>query len=148
MKRHFAALIAAGIGFCASTPALADPPPWAPAHGYRAKQEQARSYRYVYYPAQQVYYAPEQRLWFWMGGSGWQFGASLPVRYQPANTSGVTLTLASSRPYTEHVYVEENYGKPWREEHGHGNGRGHDKHKEKHKDKHKEKHGRHHGHDD
>ena len=69
MKRHTAVLLAASA-FCLgmSVPALADPPPWAPAHGRRAKE--VHEYRYVYYPAQQVYYAPEQQLWFWMGGGG------------------------------------------------------------------------------
>ena len=141
MKRHYAALLAtAAIGICTGLPAQAEPPPWAPAHGHRAKQEAARSYRYVYYPAQQVYYAPEQGLWFWMSGSNWRFGANLPMQFQAGSASGVSVTLASTRPYTEHVYVEERYGRPWREKHGHG--------KDKHKEKHKEKHGKHHGHDD
>jgi len=29
-----------------------DPPPWAPVHGYRAKQE----VRYIYFPEQNIYY--------------------------------------------------------------------------------------------
>lgn len=139
MKNNTLALIAAGtLGIAMSLPAQADPPPWAPAHGHRAKQE--REYRYVYYPAQQVYYAPEQQVWFWMNGGNWQFGVNLPTQYRAQVTSGVPVVLGSSRPYVQHVYVEENYGRPWREKHGH-------KH-EKHKDKHKEKHNKHHGRDD
>jgi hypothetical protein len=42
--------------------------------------------------------------------------------------------LHSERPYVEHVYVEEHYGRPWREKHGH-------------RENHKEKHHKHH-HDD
>ncbi|RZI40848.1 hypothetical protein EGT07_21350 [Herbaspirillum sp. HC18] len=137
MKRHYAALLAAAaIGVCTGLPAQADPPPWAPAHGHRAKE--VRTYRYVYYPAQQVYYAPQQNVWFWMNGGNWQFGANLPVQYRAYTTSGVNVTLGSARPYTEHVYVEEHYGRPWREKHGHGHGH----------EKHKEKHHKHHGHDD
>ncbi|MGH8807798.1 MAG: hypothetical protein ACREX0_07970, partial [Noviherbaspirillum sp.] len=61
MKSAYTAFIAA-LGLGLALPALADPPPWAPAHGRRAKE--AREQRYVYYPAQQVYYAPEQKAWF------------------------------------------------------------------------------------
>lgn len=135
MKRHYpllAALIIIGVG--ADMPAQADPPPWAPAHGRRAKEEHevrvVREYRYMYYPAQQVYYAPEQQMWFWMNGGNWQFGVNLPQQYARYSyaTGGVSVMLHSDRPYVEHRYVEQNYGRPWRE---------------KHKHKHKEKHGKH-----
>lgn len=131
MKRSPLALFAVAAGFGLSAPALADPPPWAPAHGHRAKQAQVREYHYVYYPAQQVYYAPEQQLWFWMNGGNWQFGVNLPTHYRAYTSSGVQLVLQSDRPYVEHVYVEENYGRPWREKH-----------------KHKGKHHKHRDHDD
>lgn len=87
-------------------PAFADPPPWAPAHGYRAKQ-----HRYVYYPAREIYYAPETRMWFWLNGGSWQFGASLPVEYRPYATGGVNVVLETDRPYQQHSYVVERYGK-------------------------------------
>lgn len=134
MNSQHAALIAA-IGITLCIPAQADPPPWAPAHGHRAKQQ--REYRYVYYPGQQVYYAPEQQLWFWMNGGNWQLGVNLPTQYRVASSSGVQVTLHSERPYVEHGYVEERYGTPWREKHSEKH-----KHKEKHKDK--EKHHKHH----
>jgi hypothetical protein len=136
MKNYSTALLTAGalsIGIGISLPAHANPPPWAPAHGYRAKQQE-QEYRYVYYPAQQVYYAPEEHVWFWMNGGNWQFGVNLPTQYRVQATAGVPVVLASSRPYVEHVYVEETYGRPWREKHG------------KHKDK--EKHRKHHDRDD
>lgn len=119
MYRQHAALFAA-LGIALSIPVHASPPPWAPAHGYRAKQE--REYRYVYYPAQQVYYAPEQQLWFWMNGGSWQLGVNLPVQYRIGSASGVQVSLHSDRPYIEHAYVEQNYGRPWREKHGQGHG--------------------------
>lgn len=122
------AACAAGIGLCA--PAFADPPPWAPAHGHRAKQQ--REYQYVYYPARQVYYAPATQTWFWLSGGNWQVGVNLPQQYRAYTTDGVQVVLQSGRPYVEHVYVEEHYGRPWREKHKH-------KHKEKHKP-HKHKH--------
>lgn len=121
-------LAALAIGLAIGLPAQADPPPWAPAHGHRAKQQ--REYQYVYYPAQQVYYAPETRMWFWLTGGNWQVGVNLPQQYRAYAYSGVPVVLHSPRPYVEHVYVEEHYGRPWREKH---------KHKKKHK---------HHKHDD
>jgi len=114
-----AALLSPGLG--AGTAALADPPDWAPAHGYRAKRAPVeREHRYVYYPAQQVYYAPETSTWFWINGGTWQFGMNLPSQVHVAvNSGGVPVMLPTERPYVEHMYVEENYGRPWREKHRH-----------------------------
>lgn len=81
-------------------------------------REVVRNYNYVYYPAQQVYYSPDNGNWFWASGAGWQVGARLPyfmnvdLRY-----GGVPVVLGSARPYAEHVYVERTYGAPWREHH-------------------------------
>jgi hypothetical protein len=123
------------LGLAVAIPAHASPPPWAPAHGHRAKQ--VREYHYVYYPAQQVYYAPATGSWFWMSGDNWQVGVNLPTRYQAYIVDGVSLTLQTSQPYVRHVYVEEHYGRPWREKHQY-------KHKEKQKH---HKHEKHHKHD-
>jgi len=38
-------LLAAALAACLATPALAKPPPWAPAHGYRNKQQDSLDYR-------------------------------------------------------------------------------------------------------
>ena len=39
-------------------PAKQGPPPWAPAHGYRAK------YQYYYYPSSYVYFDTKKKLYF------------------------------------------------------------------------------------
>lgn len=106
-------------------PALADPPPWAPAHGYRAKE-----YRYVYYPQYQVYYAPETQLWFWLGGGQWRAGVSLPAGMYLGGAPGVSVVLDTGHPYERHDYVVRQYGR------GEGGDRG-GRH---------EHHGRHHHH--
>lgn len=140
MNKHLALLyMTALVSFSGMAgPAQADPPPWAPAHGRRVKE--VREYSYVYYPAQRVYYAPETHIWFWMNGGNWQFGIHLPGQIQiNMNAGGVPIILSSSRPYTEHVYVEERYGRPWRETHVQEVVI---TRKEKHK------HGKHHDHDD
>jgi hypothetical protein len=101
-------LLLCGSGLLMAAPAWADPPPWAPAHGQRAKQ-----YHYTYYPDYGIYYAPESRLWFWLDGDNWRFGASLPLDYRPyATGGGVSIELGSERPYDEHGVVVERYGKP------------------------------------
>lgn len=97
------ALLAAWLAL--PSPAVADPPPWAPAYGYRAKQ-----HRYVYYPAYEVYYAPETQLWFWLDGGRWRVGASLPTGVVVAGVPGVSVVLGAERPYREHAYVVERYG--------------------------------------
>ena len=120
-----AALLAAGL--ISAGAAQATPPDHAPAHGYRAKQ--MHQHEYVYYPAQQVYYAPAQGVWFWLNGGNWQVGANLPVRYQSYRQyQGIPVMLETSRPYVKHVYVEEHYGRPWREKHRHKKHHSHSRH--------------------
>ncbi|QDZ26718.1 hypothetical protein [Noviherbaspirillum sp. UKPF54] len=130
MKNRYLLLAALVMGMGADFSALADPPPWAPAHGRRAKEMQpevvevrpvVRQYNYIYYPAYQVYYAPDSQMWFWMSGGNWQFGMNLPVQYSRYSYAGggVTVMLNSDRPFVEHAYVERTYGRPWREKHGH-----------------------------
>jgi len=118
--------------------AWADPPPWAPAHGYRAKHS------YIYYPVHEIYYEPAQDLWFWLDGGDWRFGLNLPVYYQQYTRGGITIDMDADRPYTYHTHVVQRYGGGGRvvnryytapvvieEHHYHGK----DKHKHKH-DKH------------
>ncbi|HEX5960650.1 MAG TPA: hypothetical protein VFY97_05320 [Rhodanobacteraceae bacterium] len=125
------ALAIAGAGLIAP-PALADPPPWAPAHGWRAKHQ------YVYYPSAGVYYEPASRMWFWLGGDGWQAGISLPLALHGyVQTGGVDIALDVARPYLRNDYVRQRYGghqrQWWRDDdgghghkrkHGHGHGHG------------------------
>lgn len=48
------------------------PPPWAPAHGYRAKT------RYVYFKDYNVYYDHERGVYISLSGRNWQVTARLP----------------------------------------------------------------------
>lgn len=67
------------------------PPPWAPAHGRRA-------FRYRYYPAQRVYYAPDRGMWFWLSAGKWRMGAKLPSRFSVGDDY-VSLTMGVEAPY-------------------------------------------------
>ncbi|WP_243367869.1 hypothetical protein [Fundidesulfovibrio soli] len=54
------------------------PPPWAPAHGYRAKQQ------YRYYPRYNLYQDPATGLFFSFQGGGWIKGG-LPGNVPPGH---------------------------------------------------------------
>lgn len=103
---HLAAAALLGAWLALPPAALADPPPWAPAHGYRAKQ-----HHYVYYPRHEVYYAPSSQLWFWLDGGRWRAGAELPGRIVVAGLPAVSIVLGTERPYEMKTYVVERYGK-------------------------------------
>ena len=51
------------------------PPPWAPAHGYRAKT------RHVYFPDQNFYYDVQKSVYIYLSGDKWQVGVKLPSFY-------------------------------------------------------------------
>ncbi|WP_137936289.1 hypothetical protein [Chitinivorax sp. B] len=93
-------------GTLLSMPAWCAPPPWAPAHGHRAKER-----KYIYYPAREIYFEPARRLWFWLDGGSWQFGARLPISIGSKPSGGVSVLLATDRPYEAHDYVVTYYGK-------------------------------------
>ena len=87
------------------------PPPWAPAHGRRAK------YRYQYYPAQQVYHRPSDGVWFFLSGGQWRSGASLPAGMRIDVGSGfVPLDMDVDKPFAFHADVAASFssggGKP------------------------------------
>jgi hypothetical protein len=87
-------------------PAFSDPPAHAPAHGWRAK------HRYTYYRDHEIYDSPESNFWFWMDGDGdWRGGVNLPVRLQQFTIGGISIELDTDKPYREHDYVVEHYGK-------------------------------------
>lgn len=116
--------------------ALADPPPWAPAHGWRAKHQ------YVYYPSAEVYYEPASSMWFWLGGNGWQAGVNLPLALQGyVSAGGVNISLDADRPYLQNDYVVRRYGghqhRWWNDdEDGNDHGHGHRHHRDRDRDHH------------
>lgn len=79
------------------------PPPWAPAHGYRAK------YRYYYYPTARVYHDRERGLYFYYRDGEWKISVSLPVWIRIDVNESVTLEMDSDRPYKYHAEVEKRY---------------------------------------
>lgn len=93
------------------------PPPWAPAHGYRAK-------KYRYYPSAQIYYDTDRGVYFYYRDGSWEVSASLPNRFRVRLSGGhVTLEMDTERPYEYHSEVVERYPP------GLNNNRGHAKDK-------------------
>jgi hypothetical protein len=84
-------------------PPESGPPPWAPAHGYRAK------HHYYYYPDSQVYFDAGRSLYFYFSGGGWQASVSLPSGIQISAGEYVSLDMDVDRPYLYHSDVEKRY---------------------------------------
>ena len=77
----------------AGPPAKGGPPPWAPAHGYRAK------HRYRYYPSVYVYFDLERRVYFHLEGGKWCVSARLPSGIHIEFAKYVSIELETDRPY-------------------------------------------------
>lgn len=101
------------------------PPPWAPAHGYRAKV------RHVYFPTQNMYYDIQEGVYIYANGGNWSISASLPSLFRNVNLStAVQIGLDFRGDYpqrynTVHVTEYRYYGK---EKHKHKKHK-HKKHK-------------------
>lgn len=113
------------------------PPPWAPAHGYRAKT------RYVYFPDRNFYYDLNTRNYIYLSGSNWRVSATLPkllIGINLGKSTQIELDFVGERPYREnHVHVVK-YKKPKKVK-AHRHHRHHDNHDHDHDD-----HGRGNGH--
>jgi hypothetical protein len=79
------------------------PPPWAPAHGYRAK------HHYRYYPASQVYYNQNQGSYIYYSNGKWVISVSLPDRIKININNYVTLEMNTDQPYKYHTEVAKKY---------------------------------------
>ncbi len=79
------------------------PPPWAETHWYR------RSHAYYYYPGCDVYYRPDDKVWFYLEGGTWRVAAQLPTNIRIDFGRSVSLTLETDRPYVYHEKVVRYY---------------------------------------
>ena len=57
------------------------PPPWAPAHGYRAKT------RYVYFTEQNFYYDNTRGVYIYLSGKNWEVSAIIPSLFKNVDLS-------------------------------------------------------------
>lgn len=80
------------------------PPPWAPAHGRRAKAV------YHYYPQQGVYRNAETGVWFVYRDGEWSAGARLPSTIRIGSESVfVELGMETAKPHLYHAEVSSAY---------------------------------------
>lgn len=126
--------VGVSVGGSAPPPVIADsrggPPPWAPAHGRRAKEAR---YRYYYYPASGVYMNVTTGSYFYMNGGNWQVAMTLPSALVLDTSNYVSMELETDRPYLyyeEHKVKYKGHGRSQGNGHGNGHGRGHWKDKD------------------
>lgn len=85
------------------------PPPWAPAHGYRAKT------RHIYFPEQNFYYDIERRDYIYLNNGIWTVSVSVPAPFININLGRsvqVQLDFVGSDPYrynSEHIIKYKKY---------------------------------------
>lgn len=74
----------------------ADPPRWAPAHGYRAQTRQ------IYFPDQNFYFDIQRNVYIYFYNGKWITNTKLPTVYARVNLSlapKVELEIATNEPY-------------------------------------------------
>ena len=71
------------------------PPPWAPAHGYRAKTS------HVYFPDHNFYFDVQKDQYIYLSGANWEVSVKLPSLYAGIDlklSTKVELELGSESP--------------------------------------------------
>lgn len=84
------------------------PPPWAPAHGKRAK------YTYRYYPSTHVYFNIERGIYFYRSGDAWIDTYTLPTTIIIDRDNYIVLKMDVDRPYAFHGDVVKKYPPGWK----------------------------------
>lgn len=85
------------------------PPPWAPAHGYRAKT------KHIYFPDQNFYFDLEKKVYLHFSNGKWIVSAKLPSIYANINLGKSTQIQLEIGGHTPYVYNKEHivkYKKP------------------------------------
>ena len=84
------------------------PPPWAPAHGYRAKT------RYVYFKDYDVYYDHTRGVYISISGGKWVLTTQLPrilARVDLVKAARIDLDFDGNEPQREHAIHKKKYPK-------------------------------------
>ena len=101
------------------------PPPWAPAHGYRAKT------RHIYFPQHNFYFDVLKGVYLYLNGGKWETVAQLPLMFAGIDlktAAKVELELDSDAPYklnADHQvkYKTHSEGGPGKTKGNHGKGK-------------------------
>ena len=84
-------------------PAPRGPAPWERARWYQRNQG------YYYYPGGDVYYRPDDHVWFYQERGEWRTARNLPEFVRVDFNHSITLTMATDRPYIYHQQVVARY---------------------------------------
>ncbi|MGV3697851.1 hypothetical protein [Flavobacterium sp.] len=79
---------------------FAQPPSWAPAHGYRANT------RHIYFPQYNMYYDMNRNSYLYLNGRNWTASATLPNIYVGVNLGRAAQIQLSYNGYNPYVYNE------------------------------------------
>lgn len=82
------------------------PPPWAPAHGYRAKT------RYVYFKDYDVYYDHNRGVYISISGGKWVVSAKIPAQLSNVNlvmAAKIDLDFDGDDPQRDHDRHKKQY---------------------------------------
>lgn len=72
-----------------------------PRHSH--SQQSWWSYKYVYYPHEQVYFEPYSRTYFWFNEDRWEEGDQLPDHITVHADDANIVRLQEPKPYLQHV---------------------------------------------
>ena len=105
------------------------PPPWAPAHGYRAKT------RHIYFPNQNMYYDIQKSNYIYFSNGKWSISSRVPSIFVGINlgkSTQIQLDYYGSYPqyYNKQKFKDDNNGRKGKgnDNRGKGNkGKGNDK---------------------
>ncbi|WP_159779280.1 hypothetical protein [Flavobacterium sp. 9AF] len=96
------------------------PPPWAPAHGYRAKT------KHIYFPDQNFYYDIEKKVYLYLSNGSWSVSVSIPSSLGNINLTNarkVELEIGGHTPYQyndKHIIAYKKPKKEKKEKKGKG----------------------------
>jgi hypothetical protein len=129
-------IIALLVTFMLPEATFAQPPKWAPAHGYRTKT------RHIYFPQHNFYYDIQTRNYLYFNNGNWLVSVAIPTPFISINLGRATQiqldyygayphyynsthrvkykTVKVHKPKQTVIIVKEKHGN----KHGHGNGNG------------------------
>jgi len=90
------AIIAVLVTFLLPESTFAQPPKWAPAHGYRAKT------RHIYFPQQNFYYDIQTQHYFYLNNGKWSLSVAIPTPFISINLGNapqIQLDYYGAYPY-------------------------------------------------
>ncbi|MBE9577171.1 hypothetical protein [Flavobacterium proteolyticum] len=100
------------------------PPPWAPAHGYRAKT------RHIYFPDQNMYYDIQRGTYIYFSNGKWSVSVKVPSIFVGINlgrSTQIELDFYGDRPQRYNYSHKTKYKvkKHYHQNHKHNKGNGH-----------------------